>query len=114
MNRKGSLLRPLSGRAMLAGSLIAGAALLGGCQSDAQSGALIGAGLGALAGQAIGHNTEATLIGTAIGLGVGYAVGNESDKNKSRSRYDDDYGYERYDRYDSHHDRRYRDDPCDW
>lgn len=90
--------------------ILALAALVAGCQSDAQSGALFGAGLGALAGQAIGHNTEATLIGTAIGAGAGYIIGNESDKEKSRYRRSDDYGY----RSDPYYDRRSRDDHCDW
>lgn len=71
----------------LAGLLLGGTTLLGGC-SSASSGALIGAGVGALAGQAAGHNTKSTLIGTGIGTGVGYMIGNEMDKShhhKSKS-----------------------------
>ena len=60
--------------------------VLGGCASDAQTGAVIGgltgAGIGALAG---GH-TESTLIGAAVGTGAGYIIGNESDKNKTQAR----------------------------
>lgn len=69
----------------------------GGCESEAQTGALMGGGIGALAGQAIGGNTESTLIGTAVGSGVGYVIGNESDKKKAqsleRSRTRTSYGY---------------------
>ncbi len=65
---------------------IVSAFVLGGCASDAQTGAVIGglagAGIGALAG---GH-TESTLIGAAVGTGAGYIIGNESDKNKTQAR----------------------------
>ena len=57
-----------------------GLPFVGGCESDAQTGALIGAGVGALAGQAIGGDTEGTLIGAGVGAGGGYIIGNESDK----------------------------------
>jgi len=59
-----------------------GLALVAGCESDAQTGALIGVGVGALAGQAIGGDTEATLIGAGAGAAGGYIIGNESDKKK--------------------------------
>jgi len=59
------------------------AALMAGCATHGQSGALAGGGIGALAGQAIGRNTEATLIGTAVGTGIGYIIGNEADKQKA-------------------------------
>jgi outer membrane lipoprotein SlyB len=55
---------------------------IGGCESDAQTGALIGAGVGALAGQAIGGDTEGTLIGAGVGAAGGYIIGNEQDKKK--------------------------------
>ena len=57
-----------------------GLASVGGCESDAQTGALIGAGVGAIAGQAIGGDTEGTLIGAGAGAAGGYMIGNESDK----------------------------------
>lgn len=68
--------------------LIVGVFLLatGGCESDAQTGALLGAGIGALAGQAIGGDTEGTLIGAAVGGGIGYVVGNEGDKKKAKEQ----------------------------
>ena len=59
-----------------------GLALVAGCESDAQTGALIGVGVGALAGQAIGGDTEGTLIGAGAGAIGGYIIGNESDKKK--------------------------------
>ena len=54
----------------------------GGCESDAQTGALAGTAIGAGAGQAIGGDTESTLIGAGLGAIGGYIVGNERDKNK--------------------------------
>jgi hypothetical protein len=60
-------------------------ALVCGCESDAQTGALIGAGAGAGVGQAIGHNTESTLLGATMGGAVGYGVGNEQDKKKTQA-----------------------------
>jgi hypothetical protein len=71
-------------RTWLAAAAVVGAAALGGCQTDRQTGALAGAGIGALAGQAIGGSTKGTLIGAAVGTGVGYVVGNERDKKKAR------------------------------
>ena len=59
-----------------------GLAFVGGCESDAQTGALIGAGVGALAGQAIGGDTQGTLIGAGVGAAGGYIIGNEQDKKK--------------------------------
>ena len=59
-----------------------GLALVAGCESDAQTGALIGTGVGAIAGQAIGGDTESTLIGAGAGAVGGYIIGNESDKKK--------------------------------
>ncbi len=58
--------------------------LVGGCATQAGTGALAGGGIGALAGQAIGHNTTGTLIGAAVGTGIGYIVGNEMDKKKAQ------------------------------
>jgi phage tail tape-measure protein len=60
-------------------------ALVAGCESDAQTGALIGTAAGAGVGQAIGHDTESTLIGGAVGGGAGYMIGNESDKRKTKA-----------------------------
>ncbi len=60
------------------------ATFVGGCATQAQTGALAGGGIGALAGQAIGGNTEATLIGAAVGTGVGYIIGNEKDKKHAQ------------------------------
>jgi hypothetical protein len=60
----------------------------GGCENEAQSGALVGgasgAGIGALAG---GHHNagEGALIGAAVGTGAGYIVGNEAQKNRERA-----------------------------
>ena len=59
-----------------------GLVFVGGCQNDAQTGALIGTGIGAIAGQAIGGDTESTLIGAGVGAVGGYIIGNESDKKK--------------------------------
>ena len=59
-----------------------GLALVAGCESDAQTGALIGTGVGAIAGQAIGGDTEGTLIGAGVGAAGGYIIGNEQDKKK--------------------------------
>ncbi|MGD8786974.1 MAG: glycine zipper domain-containing protein [Phycisphaerales bacterium] len=63
-------------------SVSLGLVLVGGCESDAQTGALIGAGVGAVAGQAIGGDTEGTLIGAGAGAVGGYIIGNEGDKKK--------------------------------
>ncbi|MCJ7777625.1 MAG: glycine zipper domain-containing protein [Sedimentisphaerales bacterium] len=60
-------------------------ALIAGCQSSAQTGALIGTAAGAGAGQAISRNPTGTLVGAAVGAGAGYVVGNELDKKKTRS-----------------------------
>ena len=62
-----------------------GLAFVGGCESDAQTGALIGTAAGAGVGQAIGHNTESTLIGAGVGGGAGYMIGNEQDKKKTKA-----------------------------
>lgn len=59
-----------------------GLVFVGGCESDAQTGALIGTAVGAGAGQAIGRDTESTLIGAGVGAVGGYIIGNESDKKK--------------------------------
>ena len=61
-----------------------GLIFVGGCQSDAQTGALIGTAVGAGAGQVIGGNTEGTLIGAGVGAVGGYIIGNERDKAKSQ------------------------------
>lgn len=57
---------------------------VGGCENDAQTGALIGTAAGAGVGQAIGRNTAGTLIGAAVGGFGGYVIGNESDKKKAQ------------------------------
>jgi len=59
-------------------------ALVSGCATKAQTGALAGSGVGALAGQLIGGDTTSTLIGTAVGTGIGYIIGNEMDKKKAK------------------------------
>ena len=60
-----------------------GLALVVGCESDAQTGALIGTGVGAGVGALAGRDTESTLIGAAVGGGAGYMLGNEQDKQKA-------------------------------
>ena len=60
-----------------------GLAVLGGCESEAQTGALIGSGVGAGVGALAGGDTEGTLIGAAVGGGIGYILGNEADKKKA-------------------------------
>lgn len=62
-----------------------GLAFVGGCESDAQTGAALGALAGAGIGQLAGGDTESTLIGAAIGGGVGYMLGNEGDKKKAQA-----------------------------
>jgi outer membrane lipoprotein SlyB len=63
-----------------------GLVFVGGCQSDAQTGAVIGGLAGAGIGQLAGGHTESTLIGAAVGTGAGYIIGNESDKAKTRTQ----------------------------
>ncbi|MHC4478267.1 MAG: glycine zipper domain-containing protein [Planctomycetota bacterium] len=64
-----------------------GLALAGGCESEAQSGALLGGAVGAGAGAIVGHQsgktTEGALIGGAVGAGAGYMIGNEGDKKQA-------------------------------
>ena len=60
-------------------------AMITGCQSDAQTGALIGGATGAGIGQLAGRDTKSTLIGAAVGTGAGYMIGNESDKKKTKA-----------------------------
>ena len=60
-----------------------GSVIVGGCQSDGQTGALIGTGIGAGVGALAGGHTESTLIGAAVGGGIGYIFGNEGDKTKA-------------------------------
>jgi hypothetical protein len=67
---------------LIVASVGVGLVFAGGCESDAQTGALIGTAIGAGAGQAIGGNTESTLIGAGAGAVGGYIIGNESDKKK--------------------------------
>jgi hypothetical protein len=64
----------------------ASAIFVGGCQSDAGTGALIGGAAGAGAGQLIGGNTGGTLIGAGVGTAAGYLIGNESDKRKEKKK----------------------------
>jgi len=66
--------------------LISGMLVFGGCESDAQTGALLGSGVGALAGQAIGGDTKSTLIGAGIGGAGGYMIGAEKDKKKMQAQ----------------------------
>ena len=66
-------------------SVSLGLVFVGGCESDAQTGALIGTAIGAGAGQAIGGDTESTLIGAGAGAVGGYIIGNESDKKKAQA-----------------------------
>ncbi len=63
-----------------------GLALVTGCESDAQTGALIGTAAGAGIGQAIGHDTESTLIGAGVGAAGGYMIGSEQDKKKAQAQ----------------------------
>ncbi len=63
--------------------LISGIWLLGGCESDTQTGALLGTGIGAGVGALAGGDTESTLIGGAIGGAAGYMLGNEGDKKSA-------------------------------
>ena len=67
---------------LLAVLLVAGTAVLVGCESDAGTGALIGTGIGAGIGALVG-DTEGALIGAAVGGGAGYMLGNEGDKKKA-------------------------------
>ena len=60
------------------------AMLVGGCATNAQSGATIGALLGAAAGNWIGDDTEGTLIGAGVGAAAGYMIGNEADKQEAQ------------------------------
>ena len=62
-----------------------GLVFVGGCESDAQTGAALGALAGAGIGQLAGGDTESTLIGAAVGGGVGYMLGNEGDKKKAQA-----------------------------
>lgn len=66
-------------------TLMIGATLMVGCESDARTGALIGAGAGAALGAALDHKHRGrgALIGAGVGTAGGYMVGNESDKQKS-------------------------------
>jgi len=48
-------------------ALSSGLAFVGGCESDAQTGALLGTGIGAGVGALAGGDTEGTLIGAAVG-----------------------------------------------
>ena len=70
---------------ILAISLCVSSVLIGGCQTQAQTGGVAGAGIGALAGQVIGRSTSATLIGAAVGGGAGYIIGNEKDKKDAKA-----------------------------
>ena len=66
-----------------------GGMFLGGCESDAQTGALLGSLAGAGVGALAGGDTEGALIGAAVGGGAGYMLGNEGDKKKSTARVQD-------------------------
>lgn len=68
--------------------IVAGFVFVGGCSSDAQTGAGVGVLGGAVAGQLIGGDTESTLIGAGIGAGAGYMIGNERDKKKAEAKTD--------------------------
>ena len=74
-----------------------GSFFVGGCESDAQTGALLGTGIGAGVGALAGGDTEGTLIGAAVGGGAGYMLGNEGDKKKAAANRDairDEMNYE--------------------
>ena len=93
-------------------ALVAGAALLSGCRTNAQAGSLLGAGLGAGIGRAVGyHNGNTTagmLIGGALGALGGYAFGNEADKEQRGYRYEGEPRYDPgYRGGDGFHDRGY-------
>jgi len=62
-----------------------GLALVTGCESDAQTGALLGSGVGAGVGALAGGDTKSTLVGAGVGAGAGYMLGNEGDKKKARA-----------------------------
>jgi hypothetical protein len=80
---------------VLIAALTVTSAMVAGCQSDAQTGALIGSGVGAAAGAGIDHNNRGrgALIGAGVGAVGGYIVGNESDKNKAREAAKPSYDY---------------------
>jgi hypothetical protein len=60
---------------------------IGGCETQAQSGALIGSGIGAGVGALASHGRAGgTLVGAAVGGGAGYIVGNEADKAQQRQQ----------------------------
>jgi len=65
-----------------------GLALVTGCESDAQTGALLGSGIGAGVGALAGGDTKSTLIGAAVGGGAGYMIGSEQDKKKASAERD--------------------------
>ena len=68
---------------LTAAAIVFCVAFIGGCESDAQTGALLGTGIGAGVGALAGGDTEGTLIGAAVGGGAGYMLGNEGDKKKA-------------------------------
>lgn len=70
---------------LMSGILAAGAVILAGCETKAQTGALVGAAAGAGVGQLIGRNTAGTLIGAGVGAAGGYIIGNEMDKADQRN-----------------------------
>jgi len=79
--------------------LVGTTALLAGCRTNAQGGALVGAGLGSAVGAIIGHNDNGhrgagALIGAGVGALAGYAVGNEMDKEQRGTHYAGDPRYE--------------------
>ncbi len=65
-----------------------GIGLLGGCESQGQTGALLGsaagAGIGAIVGHQSGKTAQGALIGGAVGGGAGYILGSEKDKQKTQ------------------------------
>lgn len=65
--------------------LMAGILVFGGCESDAQTGALLGSLAGAGIGQLAGGDTESTLIGAGVGGVTGYIIGSEKDKQQARA-----------------------------
>ncbi len=72
---------------VLAFSLAIAGIFVGGCETQAQSGALIGSGVGAGVGALAGRGrAEGTLIGAAVGGGAGYIVGNEADKKQQQQQ----------------------------
>ena len=100
----GMKMKSIAKQLILATAVFGFAIGLGGCQNDAQNGALIGGGLGAIGGAVIGNQVhgqsgEGAAIGAGLGALGGYIIGNEQDKQRYRnsgSYYHDDTRYNSY------------------